>query len=70
MSVAAPCVTEGITNCSTCEDCDYNYYYYYGDGYLSEHSCSCGSNCFTYGDCCSDISVLDNCFGKSSFYIM
>ncbi|CAI8006305.1 Deleted in malignant brain tumors 1 protein, partial [Geodia barretti] len=50
----APCLTKGLTNCSKCSS---------SSCYNSEFKCSCDTNCFMYGNCCSDIStVVENCF--------
>ena len=56
---SAPCVTAGLTNCDECEsalDC-YNF----------NAGCNCYSDCYTDGDCCSDISYTENCFSEQSF---
>ena len=59
---AAPCLTKGLTNCSKCSS---------SSCYNSEFKCSCDTNCFLYGNCCSDIStVVENCFGKSTKTLM
>ena len=51
---AAPCVTEGLTNCASCV----NPLHCFNFGF----SCNCYSDCFAKGDCCSDISLTRNCF--------
>ena len=57
---AAPCITSGLTNCSQCMSGCYN------SNLLLGFDCSCNSNCFSYGTCCSDIFVEDICFGKEN----
>ncbi|CAI8018786.1 Deleted in malignant brain tumors 1 protein [Geodia barretti] len=49
----APCTTLGLTSCNECSsDC------------FKGFGCSCYSNCFSDGDCCSDISAAQYCFGE------
>lgn len=60
----APCVTNSLINCSQCNgSCD-NY------RYLSDIGCSCNSDdCFLNGDCCSDITLTENCSGNIVFMV-
>ena len=56
----AICTTVGITNCSLCssrERCQV---------VSAENTpiCNCHSDCYRHGDCCSDISQVDNCVGE------
>ena len=52
---AAPCLTEGLTDCTVCGNrlgCNIHPY------------CNCHSRCLEYGDCCSDVSLVENCVGE------
>ena len=52
---AAPCLTMGISDCNECEDredCQVGTY------------CNCYSDCYDYGDCCPDVSHVNNCVGN------
>ena len=57
--VAAPCTTQGLTDCQ--QDNVENYYGFWG---FEFYYCNCSSDCISDGSCCSDISVTKNCFGK------
>ena len=60
LCIAAPCVTEDQTDCNQ-QNRGYYYFYNY---YSWRFDCSCHSDCISNGDCCSDISVTENCFGN------
>ena len=59
-SFTAPCTSIHLPNCDRCSDADLNKNhcsYYYG--------CSCHSECYSEGDCCSDISITQQqCYRK------
>ena len=57
----APCVTKDLTDCDECESAlaCYNF----------DFRCNCYSDCFTDGDCCSDISLTQNCFGECESFV-
>ena len=62
--VAAPCTTQGLTDC---QQCNLESYYVYRE---FRFDCSCSSECFSDGRCCSDISVTKNCFGKLCYVLL
>ena len=71
--VAAPCATQGQTDChQQNRGYYYDYDYFYDDEYYfsQRFDCSCHSDCFSSGDCCSDISVTENCFGNIAIIII
>ena len=54
ISPAAPCLSNGFTDCLTCGSrlgCSVGY-------------CNCYSDCYEYGDCCPDVAHVDNCLGE------
>ena len=60
LSIAlAFCITVGHTDCNECTsraDC--------GVTSNGVPLCECYSDCYEYGDCCSDISHVKNCVGE------
>ena len=55
LSHVAPCFIEGITSCTRCGDrigCDVG-------------PCNCYSNCYEFGDCCPDVSHVQDCISES-----
>ena len=62
--ILAFCLTFGYTDCNECTspaDC--------GVTSNGVPLCECYSDCYEYGDCCSDISHVKNCVGEW-FYIL
>ena len=57
LSPTAPCLSNGFTDCDNCST----------GCVVSDHSCSCRSDCYEAGDCCPDVSHVQNCLGESSF---
>ena len=60
-SSAAFCLTVGHTDCNECTsraDC--------GVTSNGVPLCNCYSDCYEYGDCCSDVSHVENCVGKTT----
>ena len=59
VKIPALCLTVGLTDCDKCDsraDCGVT-----SNGTLF---CQCYSDCYEYGDCCSDVSHVQNCVGE------
>ena len=58
LSPTAPCLSSHFTDCNNCGSTGC---------IVSDHSCNCRSDCYEAGDCCPDVSHVQNCLGESSF---
>lgn len=52
---AAPCLSVGIDECGSPNDCHD----------VSDALCYCKSECYISGQCCPDINYLSNCLCKT-----
>ena len=62
--ILAFCLTVGHTDCNECTS--------YADCGVTSNGvplCECYSDCYEYGDCCTDVSHVKNCVGEW-FYIL